>query len=448
MRNPAGVLLLFFSCVLMFSYPGWAMGKRPPKKPAAPVSQPVSVTLEECYGLALQRSETVAIRREEIARTTAQFLEATGEAVGNVDFVMTDFFQKPQKGDGSGGSVGTSLTAPEKRERKFVISQPLFQGFKALGALQGAGSLRKQRTAERVRAEELLFLDVVHAFYGLLRQAKDVDAIEGIHNLFEQRIGELGEREKIGRSRASETATARAQMKILDAELARSRGALAIARQILEFLTGLPFDPKQLQETDLPQSSAPEVSFSTGGVESRSDVEASEQAMKTAWRNVIVTQSDLWPKITLESNQYERREGFQSGIDWDVLFKVNVPLFKGGETAGKVKEAVSSWKEAKLSYSLVKRQADLEIKQTYQDWKTSLERHKALEEAVKASEENYELQRDEYSRNLVNNLDVLQAMESLLDTRRQANEAYYAVKENSWRFEVASGKFREEGSVP
>ena len=433
--------LLYF---LFFALPEvGAMGKRPPLPPnpealSTPAKFP-PLALNDCYELALKRSETVAIQKEDIKETEAQFFKAAGEALGDVDFIVTNTKQENPSG-GEGSSVTNSFTDPERLESKFVIKQPLFQGFKALGALTGAGSLKKEQKEEWIRAKQLLFLDVARAFYGFLREKEDLGIIEGIDSLFEERIKDLVKRERIGRSRPSEVATAEARMKVLEAERARTRGTFAVAKHLLEFLTGIPLDGRGLREEELPKKPPQELARYLETAQGRADVEAARQSVKTAWRSVIVAQSALWPELSLEHNQYQRREGIQANIHWDLLFKVDVPLFRGGETVGKVKEAVSRWKKEKLAYSLVRRRAKLEIEESYQNWIASLEQTQALKEAVRASEENFRLQKEEYARNLVSNLDVLTALESLYQTRRDANRAYYQMKENYWALRISVGE--------
>jgi len=419
----------------------WPMRERPSPEPtvSVPAEKSPPLTLLDCYELALERSETLAIQKEDIEEAEAQLFLAASEALGDIDFEMTDKRQDVQKGGGE-GSVGTSLSDPARRERKFIIKQPLFQGFKALGALTGAGSLKKEQKEEWFRAKELLFLDVANAFYGLLREKKDLETIDGIHALFLERVKELEEREQIGRSRTSEVVTAKARIKILEAERSRKRGAHAVAQFTLEFLTGVELSGRLLQEEELPQEALEELEGYMKDLEERADVEAAEQSVKTAWRGVIVEQSSLWPEISVEHNQYIRREGFQSNLDWDFLFKINVPLFRGGETTGKIKQAVSRWKKEKLNHSLAKRQAEFEIKESFQNWISSLDELQALQEAVKASEENFTLQKEEYRRSLVGNLEVLEALESLHETQREANRAHYQMKQNYWGLRVAAGE--------
>lgn len=435
-----GILIgLILVCLMEPTHDLWAMGRKPSSEmPPSQQSSPLqTLTLEGCYQLALKRSETVAISREEISKVYANFLKATGEALGDVSFLITDTFQEPQKGDTSGGSsVGSTFTKEERRERKWTISQPLFQGFKSVGALTGAGGLREQRKQEHLQAKDELYLDVAYAFYSFLKQKKDVEVIEGIHNLFDERISDLEEREEIGRSRASEVATAKARMKTIEAELAQSKGGFEIAKYLLSYFIGL--DKVELRDEDVPKVPDEGVEHFLKAVSGRPDVLAAKQALKTAKRAFIVAQSELWPQISLEHNQYEKREGFQSGIDYDLLLKVDVPVFKGGEALGKVKEARSNWKKAKLNVSLVQKKADLDIKEAYQYWISSLEETKAFHEAMKASEENYRFQQDEYSKNLVSNLDVLTALEGLFETSRAANRANYEMKMNHWKLQIAT----------
>ena len=428
------------------------MAKKPPQ---ASVTQEIiasepkpTYTLRDCYELALKRSETIAIRKEAIEETEAEFLKAGGEIFGDIDFVVTDFRQDAPRqpiftSSSTSSDVGRSSTAYDRRERKFVISQPLFQGFKSIAALGAAGSLRKQRKQERIRAEQLLFFDVARAFYDVIEQKRNVEIIEEIRKSFQERIADLTEREKIGRSRPSEVASAVSRMRILESELAHAKGLYAISVHVIEFLTGVTVDFEQIREEDLPAAQDRTMTFFLGSADRRPDVEAAHQATKTAWRGVIEAQSDLWPEITLENNTYVKREGFQKDINWDLLFKINIPLSRGGENVGVLKQAISQWKTEKLNYSLAKRQAVLEIKEAFQNWQASVQESNALQEAVSASDHNFDLQKEEYARNLVSNLDVLEALEELYNTERQANQTYYQMKENFWRLKVAAADLYE-----
>ncbi|MBI4549489.1 MAG: TolC family protein [Candidatus Omnitrophica bacterium] len=406
--------------------------------PAFPEERKLS--LEECFRMALAKSEDVAIRKEALTATRADYLKAANEALGDIRFLVTDTRQDAAKPAGAeSGGVGGTLSSRHRRERKFVFEQPLFQGFKSLGAIVGAGSLRGQRKEEWKRTRQLLFLDVAATYYEVLTLRNEVAIMKTIRSLFKERVKDLETREKIGRSRVSEVLTTRSRMKSLEADLETTRGNLAKAMHALEYYTGALISPAELEDPEPTVRPGESLQDSVSRAVKRPDVEAAWKAAETAKQGIVVAQSGLWPLLTLEHNEYVKRDGFQSGTDWDLILKLDVPLFRGGENMAKIQEAVSRYKTARLNHSMTLRDAQLEIKSAYEDWLASRRRSKKLKAAVSMSEENFTVQREEYLRNLVNNLEVLDALESLLEIRRAANRAQYEVEENARRLEVASG---------
>ena len=428
----------------------YAMARRPDRAPseaelatASPVVSEISKTFnfETFIKLAISRSEVIKSRREDIMIARAKTLQALGEAIGDGDFVMSNNFQEKQAETPFGALPDNSTStarAPHRRERKFMFSQPIFQGFKSVGALMGAGSLKGQRVGELEFSKEEIFVEAADAFYALVSAEKGLTILDESQKLFEDRVKDLMEREKIGRSRAGEVSMARAKMKILEARVAKARGTLLSAQSLVGFYTGVAHakvedeDPETFSETaDLNSSNYAELAAK------RSDVRAAELAVNTAKQTIVVKQSALWPKVTLDANHYEKREGFQDGISWDALIKINVPLYRGGENVGQILEATANYRKAKFNYQLVQKQALLEIEQMHQGWIAAREQHRAYQEAVKASRENFDLQTEDYGKNLVSNLDVLAALEEFLMIREDANTAMYEMKTNYWKLQIA-----------
>ena len=120
--------------------------------PLAQADDPVPLTLDEAYRLALSRSEEIAIRRELIKEAEGRFVQAISGALPRASFQLSE-----KRQDGSGSSAFTLKEVPE---RKFVFSQPLFSGFKEFAAIAGSRSERTQRRHEQARAQHLLHTDV------------------------------------------------------------------------------------------------------------------------------------------------------------------------------------------------------------------------------------------------------------------------------------------------
>lgn len=438
------LLFILWAAAAFIPAPAWAMAKMPQLPSSGIVSEREQkpLTLEDCYQLALKQSEMLAMKQADIEKTWADFLAASGDLIGDGRFIMTDSFIEPQGGSSSSDSGATANAfRTERREKKFVISQPLFQGLREVAAVAGAGHLRKQREGEAQRARQVLFTEVVEAFYAVLTTEHDLEITQTILALYEERLQDLAMREKIGKSRASEAINARSRMKAVEADAADMRGVLAFQRRLLEFLTGIALENHFLKETDgenLPDPDDLDNYLSSAG--RRADVRAAYHASRVGFQNVVSAQSDFWPEISLDSSLYEQREGFQSGIDWDLLFTINVPLWTGGTNLGAVKAAIADWKKSKLGFSETQRRAQLQVKQSHGLWAAAIDRYKAFDDSVRAAEENYRFQTDDYKNNLVSNLDVLDALQGLSDARRDRNRAYYDARANYWRLKAAAGE--------
>ncbi len=389
------------------------------------------LTLADCYALALKQSEAIGIRQELIVQTEARFKQAFSGVLPTVTFSSTDTRQ-----DGTSGSAFTLKHVPE---RKFTATQPLFAGFKEFAAMKASKAEGKQRQLEKERAEQLLLVDVADAFFLLIQQREDIRALAESREALTARIGELKQRERIGRSRSSELVSAQAQIYRLDAEIAAVRNRENAAHQLLQFLTGRErIDQIADTQKEFPPTADERSYLMKAPI--RPDVKAAEEAVEVTKQQVRIAKGDYFPTASLEGNYYVERAGVAKDVDWTAALKVEVPIFNGGKTTGSVREAASIERQAQLRLSETKRRALQEIRDAYANFTSSLERTAALSKAVESSDESYQLQVQEYRTALVSNLDVLQALQQLQDARREMIQARYESKQLYWRLKAALGE--------
>ncbi len=388
-------------------------------------------TLKECYRLALKESETIAIQTKVIEEAEGRFLQSLSGIMPDVSFVLS---QKRQ--DGTKG--GSGFTLREIPERRFAFSQPLFSGFKEFAAMASSVAEKRRRSHEKRRAEELLFVDVVDAFYFFLRYQDDAETLSVIHQSLLERVKELKERQELGRSRASEVAALKARLNRIEADLEQTQGEGDLARQLLEFLTGREIAAVR-DDTPAAISLFLEENY-LAQKDQRSDVQAAFEAVRQAQKNLTVARAGFFPEVTMDGNSYEKRVGNSAGVDWDVTLTVDVPIFEGTEHFGAIKEAKAIAGQEELRYQQLKRQVELEIKNAYTRAQVALRKQTALRKALQAAEENYNLQLEDYRKNLVNNLDVLQALEDLEEMRRSLTAAQNETKRLWWNLQVISGR--------
>jgi outer membrane protein len=384
---------------------------------------PDSLTLRECYALALVRSESIGMRKEYVKEAEGQMFQALSGALPQIAFAYSEKWQDQN------GNRSIDGSTPEAR---FTFSQPLFTGFKELAAIGASKHVGRQREEELKRAQELLFIDVSDAFYLYLDYQREQEVLQEIQRALSDRVAELEKRRVIGKSRPSEVASAEARLRRNEAVLEVVRNQKEVIGQLMEFLTGRSLG--RLVEEDLPQEVFQLESLFLR-VDDRADVVAARESFAAYKNNVTAARSLFLPTVTLSGNSYTKRVGTYEENDWDATLAVNVPLFTGFNNVGQLAQARSQANGAELKLSEVRRKALLEIRNAYSRWLSSRVKLEAFDLAAQASEKNYKLQAEDFQKSLVSNLDVLQSLEDLQAARRdliiaQGNAArsYWAVK--------------------
>ncbi len=419
-RRSVGIWL-----VLMGILTTWPLAR------ADSAEQMKALTLADCYRMALKQSEEIAIDAELLNETEGRFMQSLSGILPHVSFSSSD-----KRQDGSGSSAFTLKNVPE---RKFTFSQPLFSGFKEFAAMRGARLERHEREYEKARAEQLLLVDVSDAYHFLLEQREDLRVLDSIRKILRDRIGELEARERLGRSRSSELVAVQAQLYRVEAEWEQAQSRETITAQLVEFLTGLDAigdlaDPGP----NLPTADPEEMLLAKA--DSRADVKALEQTLGITQQQLKAAKAKFFPTVGLDGNYYVERAGASKDVTWDASLKVDVPIFQGGNAVGATKEATSGVKQAELRLRQRRRMARQEIRDAYTEYDAALAQLRAFTKALEATEESYQLQVHEYLLNLVSNLEVLQSLQTLQDSRREVIHARHEALRRYWKLKSAAGE--------
>ena len=208
------------------------------------------------------------------------------------------------------------------------------------------------------------------------------------------------------------------------------KGDEALAREALSYSVGIDLSSKELaEELNLSENLDPLNKFLEKSA-LRSEIKALTEEVKSKRARMKMANGTFYPQANFLGHYYAKRVGFQEPIDWDILFNVEIPIFQGGSNLAALRKSASEFKEAELGLNHATREIKSEIKRSYISFQSSLQQSKTLEEALKKSEESYKLQIQEYRLGLVNNLEVLQALNTMQETRRNLDRTITEVKLN------------------
>ena len=400
------------------------------------------LTLDEYYAAALKRSEVVATQSELIRQAEERYHQAGASRLPTVDAIAT----RTRLDDGA-----TDATANPTRQRnsRLTATQPLFRGFREFATVRQTQALMGAQGEDYRGARVQLFKDVAQNFYDVLAFEQDLANLDGQIRQHQQREKELEDRVRIGRSRVGEVLTVQATVGALRAQVESRRAELGAAREAFAFLSGLPVSTP-LRDTETVPENSGTLDEHLARLELRPDVKAVRQRLTAAQENVAVARGAHLPSLDLVANRYLERTGSLSNVEWDVQLALTLPLYAGGGTQSRVREAVSQGTQAELNASQVRRQAEQEIRALHQAVALDRSQLDALSKATDAARKNYEAQQRDYRLGLVTNLDVLQALTAFQENQRALDRARYTAKLNHLRLQAASARRPDapEGAAP
>lgn len=397
-----------------------------------PAAAARALTLGEAYSLALARSEELAIRGAEYEALLARSREIKGSILPDISLRATETLQDVPPG-------ASGLFLQRNREQAWLAAQqPLFSGFREFLAFRASKDLGEAGRLRLERAKQLLYQDVARAYLDTLAAQDEIRIRASLLEITEERLKELRQRLRVGRSRRSELLAAEAQHAQALADQAQARAAERGAQFRLRFLTRLEEDavPAPLPAPPAP----PALDAALSRARARPDVEARRLEASAAERNVKAVSRARWPEIGLDANYYLKRPpSFTDQVKWDVVIMGSLPLYNGGRTAAQVRQQVARTAAARAAFEQAARTAELEARTAHEELAVSAGVVEALERAAAAAEANANAQAQDYRLGQVTNLDVLGSLNALQQARLLSNRARLEAWWARARLEVSAG---------
>jgi outer membrane protein TolC len=107
----------------------------------------------------------------------------------------------------------------------------------------------------------------------------------------------------------------------------------------------------------------------------------------------------------------------------DIGVRVNVPIFNGGRTTGRIQVAESRRRQAELQLTDVRKQVEQDVRDALLTLGTSAEQVRAADQSFTLAERELQMARDRFSAGVGDNIEVINAQTSLANARDAQVEA-------------------------
>ena len=381
----------------------------------------LAISLDRAFRLALAKSETLASSGEGIKQLEAAESQIKSYFLPAFNLNTLETLNSAQAG------IGQSAVS---------LSYSIFDGMRDYIAAKSAGLKTESARLQLARARQALYQDVARAYINLANIRQELSVRQAQLEVSNNRIKELRDREQIGRSRESEVVAAQAQLAMDDADLQSAWSRESLAQFELRFLTGLNADmePEQLR---LPENH--QIEPYLAGAARRFNVEAARKALEAARLDADIAKKLVWPSLYLDADYYLKRPSPNQDSQWAGILTLKIPLYTGGFVSASVDQASARSAAAEFALKLAIRRAGTEVRQAYSILMHSIAVIESLRKALKLADENARYQARDYTLGLVTNLDVLNAQNTLLQTKLKLEQARAQTCLAGVQLEVAGG---------
>jgi outer membrane protein TolC len=364
------------------------------------------INMGETYRLALARSEAFAQQAEGIKQLEAAERGIKATFYPSFTLNMSQYKQQDTMSLSKWYVYGNYYVFNGMRD---------YINAKAAAARTGAANMDLER------AKQQLYLNSASAYLGLYLAQQQVAIHREEVDVTTRRIKELQSRADIGRSRNSEVVAAQSQLAQDKAGYLSALSAERQAQETLKFATGLdtdlaPAEMKLTRETEL------EEYLKLAAL--RPDIAARRKSAQAYDYLAELQAHTVWPTLQVYGDYYAVRRPMPSPpYRWDGTILLSLPLFTGGAAQAGVDAAQAAKRAAELALQQAERQALSDVRAAYDEHRYAILQTGTLAEALALAAENFRYQEDDYKLGLVTNLDVLSAMNTLLQTKLSLAQA-------------------------
>ena len=341
--------------------------------------------------------------------------------------------------------VGRRTTTFNSNAYSLILSQPLFR--QQNWEMYSESELQVVVSDAQFKlAEQDLILRVSQAYFDVLMAQDSVRLAEAQKKAIAEQLAQAKRNFEVGTATVTDTYEAQARFDLVLSQEIVAASNLEIKKRALQQITntevgtlnslGQAFSLETPQPADVQK-------WTEQAQQSSAQVEMAKAAADLADKEVARMFGGHLPTLDLVAS-YGNTQGNQLGTDYNLTSKsvgvqFNLPIFQGGASQSKWREADANRDKAKQDLETAKRSVALLARQSYLGVENGISQVKALQQALKSSESLLDASKLGQSVGVRTNLDVLNAQQQLFSTQRDLLQAEYNYLMSRLRLQAAAG---------
>lgn len=348
---------------------------------------------------------------------------------------------------------GPTISKPKYNANGYqlTLSQPLFR-WQNWVSYDQAGFQVAQAEASFAQAKQDLILRAAQAYFDVLYAAESLTAVQANKAAIAQQLELAKKSFEVGTATITDTHEAQARYDLASAQEIAAESDLEVKKRTLQAIlgkeSGLLAQLRKNAELSRPQPDNMQEWVAAAEQDSLT-VQIQQASAEIADREVEKQRAGHYPTVDLVASAGYSKSYTPTFGTYDTNFQnagvqLNIPIFAGGQTASRQREASANRAAAVSAVEAAKRAAALGARQYYLGVANGLAQVKALKAALVSSQSALESNKLGYEVGVRINIDVLNAENQVYVTRRDLAKATFDTLMAQLRLKAATGALDEQ----
>jgi len=309
------------------------------------------------------------------------------------------------------------------------LSQSVFN-FKDFEQERAASERLKSAQYSYKDARELVVLAVGNAYLLAIANAARIETTDAQVTNAQALYNKAVDQQNAGLSPAIDTLRSRVELQTRQQQLIAARNDYAKQKLSLARIIGLAPGQEFLLTEKAPYQALPPLPvevYLQRAYASRSDYQAAQAQVRAAELAHRGAAAGHYPTLDLTANYGDIGvTPAQSNGTWQVNGGVTIPIFAGGKVHSDLLEADSQLKQARSQLGDLRGRIDYEVRSALLDLNSAADQVEVARSSVELAEEALTQSRDRFSAGVTDNLEVVQAQESVAAAHESYIQSLYA----------------------
>jgi outer membrane protein TolC len=309
------------------------------------------------------------------------------------------------------------------------LSQSLFN-FHDLEKERAASESLKSAQLSYKDSRELVVLAVGNSYLLAIATAARIETadaqVKNAQALFDKAVDQLN----AGLSPAIDKLRSQVELQTRQQQLIAARNDFARQKLMLARVIGLPTGQEFVLTEKAPYQALtplPVDVYLQRAYTSRSDYQAAQAQVRAAELSYRAAAAGRYPSIDLNANYGDIGvTPAHSNGTWQVNGGLNIPIFAGGKVHSDVLEADAQLKQARSQLGDLRGRIDYDVRAALLDLNSAAEQVEVARSSVELAEESLTQARDRFTAGVADNLEVVQAQESVASAHESYIQSLYS----------------------